>query len=146
MLTLSPSAYFRLGALSAGSAVLLGAFGAHALRDTLAADAAAGGRARALWDTAAHYHLVHAVALCVASTAAAADAAAGAGGAGGDAAPLTACALLAAGTAVFSGSLYALALLPSRRWLGALTPVGGIMLVAGWLALAARPLRAPRRE
>jgi uncharacterized membrane protein YgdD (TMEM256/DUF423 family) len=135
----SPSTWFRLGAASAASSVLLGAFGAHALRDVFAADAA--GRAKGLWETAAHYHLTHAVALCVAASAA--DA-----GAGAEPPATAACALLAAGTAIFSGSLYALALLPSRRWLGAVTPVGGLLLVGGWLSLAlsARPLRAPRRD
>ena len=126
MLPLSSSAYFRVAALSGGAAVLLGAFGAHALRETFAADAAAGGRSRIVWETASHYHLAHALALALAAAVSP---------------PVPApappsCALFLAGTAIFSGSLYLLALTPSRRWLGALTPVGGLLLVGAWLALA----------
>ena len=103
-----------LGAL----AVALGAFGAHGLRDRLApADLA-------IFETAARYQLVHALAaVFAADRAARAPRAAGAGWA------------FVAGAVVFSGSLYAIAL-GAPRILGAVTPLGGAGLIAGWLLLA----------
>lgn len=108
------------GALLGASGVAAGAFGAHALRDRLAPDLLS------VYDTAARYQLWHALALLGAAWVAqqwpgrAARAAVG---------------LLLAGTVIFSGSLYLLALTGEHR-LGALTPLGGIALVCGWLALA----------
>ena len=134
---ISAQSFFRAAALSGGAAVLLGAFGAHALRDAFAADAASGGRCKIIWETAAHYHIVHSVALALAAAVS-------------PPAPAPApasCALLLSGTFVFSGSLYLLALMPTRRWLGALTPIGGLLLVGGWLALAGQNLvLAGRRD
>ena len=127
---LSNESYFRAAALSGGAAVLLGAFGAHALRETFTLDAAAGGRSRAVFEKASHYHLAHALALALAAAAS-------------PPAPAPApasCALLLSGTVLFSGSLYLLAVMPSQRWLGAVTPIGGILLVGGWLALAGQTL------
>ena len=100
---------------------MLGAFGAHALEGTL------GPEARAVYDTAVRYHLLHSLALL--------------GGAGAAAAGCprralaVACGAWLAGTLVFSGSLYALAL-TGADWLGAVTPIGGAALIAGWIALA----------
>ncbi len=51
--------------------------------------------------------------------------------------------LLIAGTVVFSGSLYLMAL-TGARWLGAITPIGGVLLIAGWTVLAWRTARRPR--
>lgn len=108
--------------IAGASAVLLGAFGAHALRDVL--DPAH----RELWRTAVEYHAWHALALALA-------AALGAGRAG-----RCATVAFAFGIALFSGSLYALAL-GAPRWVGVVTPLGGIAFVAGWIALglALRP-------
>lgn len=98
-----------LAALSGALAVGAGAFGAHG---------ASGDAARWL-TTGAHYQLVHAVAALVAVSL-------GARGAGW---------LFVAGGAVFAGTLYLMALgLP--KWLGAITPIGGVLLIAGWLWLA----------
>lgn len=109
-----------LGALSAGLAVGAGAFGAHALKVRLGPDALA------VWETAARYQMVHALAL-VALGAVAPACRAGAARAAGW--------LFVAGTVVFAGSLYALALTGVRA-LGAVTPLGGVAFIAGWGCLA----------
>ena len=100
----------------AAAAVLLGAFGAHGLQ-SVTDDVV---RIRA-WRTGALYHLVHAIALL--------------GAALHPDRPVWGPRLLGAGIAVFSGSLYALALTDVRA-LGAITPVGGVLFVAGWIARA----------
>ena len=115
---------FRLliatGAVSAFLGVALGAFGAHGLRQRLSADMLA------VFEIGVRYQLAHALALL---------------GAGAAAARLAPGALAAAGilfvigTLVFSGSLYVLAL-SGRKWLGAVTPLGGLALLAGWACLA----------
>jgi uncharacterized membrane protein YgdD (TMEM256/DUF423 family) len=116
-----------LGALFGALTVLLGAFGAHALAERL------GERELELWRTAVLYQGLHALALC----------ALGLLRSEGRAARLSA-AGFAVGTLLFSGSLYALAL-GAPRALGAVTPLGGLSFLAGWLALAlaARSLQAP---
>ena len=98
------------------SAVLLGAFGAHALRGVLDA----GGRE--LWHTASQYHFWHALALALACLAPSTRA--------------RRCALgaFACGLVLFCGSLYALAL-GAPRWCGAITPLGGLAFIVGWIAL-----------
>jgi len=110
--------------------VALGAFGAHAMSDLLAA-----GDRRAWWDTATLYHLTHAVAALAAGLFAAGRASRLAHAAGW---------CLVAGVVIFSGSLYALATSAAwagaeQRWLGAVTPLGGVLILVGWgmLALAA---------
>jgi len=118
------------GGLSGALAVLAGAFGAHALRGVLAADALA------IFDTGARYHLVHAVALL---------ALAGMGAGRPSAALAWAGALFVAGTVLFSGSLYLLALTGVRAW-GAVTPAGGVALVAAWVAAALGGWRLPARS
>jgi len=99
-------------------AVAFGAFGAHALRSRLPPDL------MAVWATGAQYHLIHAVVLLALALA--------------DRAGVRSLRLpyrlLAAGSVLFSGSLYALAL-SGIRGLGAVTPLGGVLLVSGWLAL-----------
>ena len=109
-------------ALAGASAVLLGAFGAHALRGVLDA------RVAAIWHTAMDYQLWHALALALAV-----GLGRGRSGAGGD--------LLAFGWGIvlFSGSLYALAL-GAPRWVGLITPFGGLAFIVGWIALGC-PLR-----
>lgn len=112
--------FFVLGSLSAGLAVALGAFGAHALKARLAPDLLA------IYDTAVRWHLAHALGLLAAAWAASRWPG-GAVHAGGW--------LLVAGTVLFSGSLYALALTGVRA-LGAVTPLGGVAWLAGWGCLA----------
>ncbi|WP_374615690.1 DUF423 domain-containing protein [Thauera aminoaromatica] len=112
------------GALLAALGVALGAFGAHALRGAL--DAAAQG----WWQTAAQYQMWHALGLL----------AIGAARVQGGSLPAS---LLAGGTLVFCTTLYAMAL-GAPRWLGAVTPIGGSLMIAGWLVLVWRVAR-PRR-
>jgi uncharacterized membrane protein YgdD (TMEM256/DUF423 family) len=100
--------------------VAAGAFGAHALRATLPPERLE------IFETAARYQLIHAVALLVVALAlerAASRAAAAAGW------------LFLAGQVIFAGSLYALALSGVRLW-GAVTPLGGLCYLAGWALLA----------
>jgi len=124
--------FFVLGALSACIAVGAGAFGAHGLRARL--DPAM----LAVFETGARYQMYHALGLLAVAWAAARWPGPWPGWAGW---------LFVAGTLLFSGSLYALAL-SGIRWLGAVTPLGGVAFLAGWicLALAARasgPAPAP---
>lgn len=115
----------RVAAAAAGgfgcTGVLAGAFAAHALKGRLEADALA------IFETAARYQLAHALALLGAAWVAQQWP--------GRAATVS-IACFCAGIVLFSGSLYALSL-SGVHALGALTPLGGVMLVAGWLALAA---------
>jgi uncharacterized membrane protein YgdD (TMEM256/DUF423 family) len=109
-------------ALALALAVALGAFGAHGLRARL--DAYALG----IWEKAVFYHFVHALGILIAPLLAQAGLASPGGA-------WWACLLLALGTVFFSGSLYLLAV-SGVRWLGAVTPIGGVLFIAGWLALA----------
>jgi len=115
-----------LGAVSAAIAVAAGAFGAHGLRVRVGPDLLA------VWETAARYHLVHALALVAVGQAAQAWRS-----------PLLRVSgwLFVAGTLLFSGSLYAL-VLSGVRVLGAITPLGGVAFIAGWLCFAWAALRA----
>jgi uncharacterized membrane protein YgdD (TMEM256/DUF423 family) len=114
-------------------AVLLGAFGAHGLRAFLA-PLADGAERRAWWETAAHYHLVHALAIAVAGLVAGKTDGAGPASAAGF--------CYVGGILLFSGSLYAMAL-TNIRGLGAVTPIGGLLFIAGWVALALGAWRLP---
>src|SRR5262245_7272567 len=121
-----------LGALSAFIGVAAGAFGAHSLRQHLRADL------QVTFETAARYQLYHALALLLVALAAAR---------GGGATLQFAGWMFAVGTVVFCGSLYLLAL-TGARWLGAVTPLGGLAFLLGWLALAwyaSRLVCCPRR-
>jgi uncharacterized membrane protein YgdD (TMEM256/DUF423 family) len=104
--------------------VAAGAFGAHALRARL--DAAH----LQTFETAVRYQMIHALALLVAGFTR-----------GPGRARTMVVGLFSAGTLVFSGSLYALAL-GAPRWVGILTPFGGLALMGGWLALALSYARA----
>jgi uncharacterized membrane protein YgdD (TMEM256/DUF423 family) len=108
------------GALSAFIAVAAGAFGAHALRARLAPEMLA------VFETGARYQMYHALALLFVGWAALHGDHAALRWAGG---------LFIAGTILFSGSLYVLALTGVRA-LGAITPLGGVCFLAGWIALA----------
>ena len=105
-------------------AVAAGAFGAHGLKKTLAA-LPDGAQRLDWWHTAAQYHLAHALALGL--VAALAPHVAGR-------TPALAGWFFLAGLGLFSGSLYTMTLTGVRA-LGAVTPVGGLCLLAGWLAV-----------
>ncbi len=103
------------------AAVLAGAFGAHALRMHLSPEALQ------TWETAVRYQIYHALALLVVTIGRPRSLPAG---------PVRVAAWSwVVGIVLFSGSLYLLAL-SGVRWLGAVTPVGGIALLVGWAALA----------
>lgn len=103
--------------------VALGAFGAHALRDTLLER----GMTTA-WETASRYQLLHAVALLGVATGVRTGTAPAQRWLGRAALCWT------VGTLIFSGSLYALAM-GGPRWLGPVTPLGGLSLMVGWICV-----------
>ena len=111
-----------IGAACLGLAVMLGAFGAHVLRARL--DAYSMG----IYERAVFYHFIHAIGLLVAPVLVRTNALR-------EPAGTLVCALLAAGIVLFSGSLYLLAV-TGVRWLGAVTPIGGLCFIAAWLVLA----------
>jgi uncharacterized membrane protein YgdD (TMEM256/DUF423 family) len=104
-----------VAALSGFFAVVCGAFGAHTLHSRFDALGTL-----SIWQTGVLYHLVHSVVLVAISR--------------WDPFPRLAFWLFFTGIVVFSGSLYLLAL-TDIRWLGAITPLGGLGMLAGWLAL-----------
>ncbi len=112
----------RIAAVTGFLAVALGAFGAHGLKATLEQNGTL-----AIWQTGALYHLVHAVVLLVLAQRATVTKL-----------PII---LFVAGIVIFSGSLYALAI-TNIKWLGAITPFGGVSLLAGWVCLAVCPKQA----
>ena len=118
--------FFASGSLFALVAVAAGAFGAHALKSRLAPDMLA------VFEVGVRYQMYHALALLACAWAVSRWPGA-----------LTIWSgwLFVAGTVVFSGSLYALSL-SGVRWLGAITPLGGLALLGGWVCLAAAALRA----
>jgi uncharacterized membrane protein YgdD (TMEM256/DUF423 family) len=113
--------FFALGALSGAMAVALGAFGAHGLKARLPADLLA------TFETGVRYQMYHALALLAVAWAVTRWS--------GSNLPTSAGWLFVAGTVLFSFSLYLLAL-TGQRWLGAITPLGGVAFVAGWVCLA----------
>ena len=117
--------FFALGSASALVAVAAGAFGAHGLRARLSPDLLA------VFETAARYQMYHALALLAVGWAVTRWPGPW---------PVRAGWLFAVGTLVFSGSLYALAL-SGMRWLGAVTPLGGLAFLAGWTCLLLGMLR-----
>ncbi|KAI0178839.1 DUF423-domain-containing protein [Hypoxylon sp. FL1284] len=107
---------WKLACVNGAVAVCMGAFAAHGVRRRVRNPASV-----ASFATAAHYQLLHSAALLFAAQAS--DLAAGS--------------LLAAGVAMFSGSIYALVLNPDRfAFLGPVTPAGGLCMIAGWIKLA----------
>jgi len=115
--------FITLGALSGFLAVAAGAFGAHALRERLSADLLA------VFQTGVTYQMYHALALLGVGILLArfsTDGSVWLSAAGW---------LFVAGSVLFSGSLYLLAL-SGTTWLGAITPLGGVAFLLGWLALA----------
>jgi uncharacterized membrane protein YgdD (TMEM256/DUF423 family) len=117
--------FFALGSFSAALGVVAGAFGAHALRSKLTPD---------LFDvfqTGVKYHLIHAIGLLAVAWAVQRW-----GGGMVNAAGW----MFVVGTVLFSGSLYALSL-SGVRALGAITPIGGVAFVAGWVLLGITALQ-----
>lgn len=112
---------FRIAAVFCFLAVALGAFGAHGLRSTLEARGMVD-----VWNKAVFYHFIHAVALLVLALYGTVN--------------RSAYWLLLMGILLFSGSLYLLAL-TSLRWLGAVTPLGGLCFLAGWAWLIIAPTK-----
>jgi len=117
-----------LGALGGALAVIAGAFGAHGLADRL------GPRELQLWETAARYLMYGSLAMLGVGLFGAQGARRGINAAGW---------CLLAGSAIFSGTLFALAL-GGPRWLGAVTPLGGTLLITGFLIFA-WSARSPRQ-
>ena len=110
-----------VGAILGGLAVALGAFGAHALQSRIGAEALG------WWHTAVEYQMWHALAVL----------AVGLSGLRWARLPAW---LFAGGSVVFCGTLYAIAL-GAPRWLGAITPLGGLAMIVGWVVLAIRATR-----
>jgi uncharacterized membrane protein YgdD (TMEM256/DUF423 family) len=109
----------RIAAALCFLAVALGAFGAHALRSTLESHGMLD-----VWHKAVLYHFIHATALFVLALYGASN--------------RGAWWLIFAGIVLFSGSLYVMAL-TNLRWLGAVTPLGGLCFLAGWACLIVSP-------
>jgi uncharacterized membrane protein YgdD (TMEM256/DUF423 family) len=112
--------FFTIGSLLGFLGVAFGAFGAHALKSRLDADLLA------TFEVGVRYQMYHALALLAVGWACTRWPGTMVTASGW---------LFVAGTVVFSGSLYALSL-SGMRWLGAITPIGGVALLAGWLCLA----------
>ncbi|MEQ1566500.1 MAG: DUF423 domain-containing protein [Myxococcota bacterium] len=108
--------WWRIAGAVGAVGVLLGAFGAHGLRARVTDP-----HLLEVWETAARYHLIHALALVAVAV--------------HPARPRSAGIAFLLGILLFSGSLY-LMTLTGARWLGAVTPLGGISFVAGWVLLA----------
>lgn len=109
----------RIAAAFCFLAVAIGAFGAHALRSTIESH-----EMIEVWNKAVFYHFIHAIALLVLALLAASN--------------RGAWWLFLAGIFLFSGSLYIMAL-TNLRWLGAITPLGGLCFLAGWAWLIISP-------
>ncbi|WP_025745543.1 DUF423 domain-containing protein [Kallotenue papyrolyticum] len=117
--------FVAIGALCALLGVAAGAFGAHSLRARLSPDLLA------VFETGVRYQMYHALALLAVAWASTRWSSAWLTASGW---------LFVAGIAIFSGSLYLLTL-TGVRWLGAITPIGGVAFLAGWACLALAALR-----
>lgn len=109
----------RIAAIMGFLAVALGAFGAHGLKTLLTENAT-----QAIWEKAVFYHFIHAVMLFVLANRRTTQ--------------RIPWLCFLAGILIFSGSLYLLAV-TNAKWLGAITPIGGVLLLAGWGWLAFKP-------
>ena len=116
----------RLGSIFAAITVILGAFAAHALKEKLSA------YSLSIFETGVRYQFYHSIAIILAAVIYKEY-------------PskriVSASVLFTCGIFLFSGSLYILALNESSRWLGAITPFGGVCFIAGWLLLAFSALK-----
>ncbi|MHA7580488.1 DUF423 domain-containing protein [Paenibacillus vandeheii] len=113
--------WMMMGAVLTMLSVVIGAFGAHMLKESIGADAIA------VYETGVQYHMIHAIGLLIIGLTA------------GQLGPSTklkwAARLLFIGIIVFSGSLYVLSI-SGIKILGAITPIGGVAFIVGWLLLA----------
>lgn len=109
--------WVRVAGMSGGIAVLLGAAGAHAFVKRSEA-------MRAIWQTGTLYHLVHTAALAVAAT-----------GLYGKKRSVV-CGLFTAGMLLFCGAMYTIVMMDEKQPYNKIAPVGGILLTAGWFAMA----------
>jgi uncharacterized membrane protein YgdD (TMEM256/DUF423 family) len=121
---MSNSRALRIAAAFGFLAVALGAFGAHGLKDLLSRHGTT-----AIWEKAVLYHFIHTVMLFLLATRIPL--------------PRGPWYSFLIGILIFSGSLYLLAV-TNTRWLGAITPFGGVSFLVGWLWLAASPVVASR--
>ncbi len=119
---MNPALAARIAAAAGMLAVVLGAFGAHGLKDLLAQNGTAG-----IWEKAVFYHFIHAAMLFVLAER--------------KTLPVMAWWGFLAGITFFSGSLYLLAV-TNARWLGVVTPFGGLCFMASWAALLFKPARS----
>ena len=117
--------WFALGALAGAVGVALGAFGAHALKSRVTEDLLV------VFEIGVRYQMYHALALFAVAWAAAHWPSSWVNASGW---------LFLIGILVFSGSLYIMTL-TGARWLGAITPIGGLCFILGWVALAVAALR-----
>lgn len=112
--------FMTWGAVFMALSVAIGAFGAHMLEGKISADE------MATFETGVHYHMIHGIAVIITGLAA---------GLFGESKKLFwAGVLFIVGIFIFSGSLYVLSL-SGMKWLGAITPIGGVSFIAGWLVL-----------
>jgi len=118
--------WFATGSILCGLGVILGAFGAHGLRERLTPEMLV------VFETGVRYHLIHGLGLLAIAWAVSRWP---------DTYVNIAGYLFVAGILIFSGSLYVLAI-TGIRWLGAITPIGGVCLIIGWGLLAVGVLRA----
>lgn len=119
--------FVALGSVNAALAVILGAFGAHALKARISPEMLS------VYHTASQYHFYHALGMLLVGVLASQLRASGALQLSGF--------LMLAGIVLFSGSLYVLAV-TGITWLGAITPLGGVAFIAAWVVLAWAALRA----
>jgi uncharacterized membrane protein YgdD (TMEM256/DUF423 family) len=120
------STWFGMGAVAAAIGVGLGAFGAHGLKARVSPEMLT------VFETGVRYHLIHALGLLAVGWAA-----------GRWPGSLTQAAgiLMVSGIVLFSGSLYIMTL-TGIRWLGAITPLGGLAFIAAWMSLAISAFRS----
>ena len=116
--------WITVGAVLAAAAVVMGAFGAHGMEDYLA-QFENGARRMEVWKTASHYHIVHAIGLILVGLTPSAK----------PKVIKTAAWLLVIGISIFSGLLYVYSF-TDIRILGAFVPIGGVSMIAGWIAFA----------
>lgn len=113
--------YIRIGTILMALAVALGAFGAHVLKSIIDENALG------TFETGVHYHMIHALGILIATLFA--------GQWGESRKCLWANRLFFIGIILFSGSLYLMAV-TGWKWLGPITPLGGVAFIAGWVFLA----------
>jgi uncharacterized membrane protein YgdD (TMEM256/DUF423 family) len=122
------SGWYAMGAVAAGLGVALGAFGAHGLRPRISPEL------MEIFETGVRYHMYHALGLLAVGWGAMRWPGTWVQVAGWS---------FTLGIVIFSGTLYLLAM-TGQRWLGAITPIGGVAFLVGWAALAIAALRGLR--